>query len=478
MVFVQEPSRCWRLSNAVRFHDELTALPGCPEVKIVMTGDLGSDPKAWSEAGHLTTKLQRDAIKKRMVDSDDPLKIVIVVDMWLTGTDIPCLHTLYVDKPMRGHNVIQAISRVNRVFRDKPHGLVVDYIGIGDDLREATSRYTKGGGQGEPAPDIGESARPVFLKCVDEIRSLLPAGRNYGAWRAMTGPQVEDLYALVYGSLAEDETRRDDFLDAELRLTSSFILVKHLDDCRTYANEVIFCQRVRSQMQKVKPGAAKKKASLEQAVRDLVDDAVESEGVVDIFAAAGLEKADISVLDDRFLQTFKDRPYENLRLILLQRLLEDEIQRRQPRNLAQAKSFRQLLEQTLQRYHNRLIDAASVVAEMLNMKKAMDATDARARDLGLPEEELAFYDAVAANAERVYDEPFLRDLVHEVVQAIKRNLKVDWTEPHRQQVHAEIRVSVKRVLRKRGVREEDFEPFIERFMEQAQAQYAEWPLVA
>jgi type I restriction enzyme R subunit len=230
-------------------------------------------------------------------------------------------------------------------------------------------------------------------------------------------------------------------------------------------------------LRKALPGR-KKKTDVEQAVRDLVDDAVESESVVDIFRAAGLPRADISVLDESFLQTFKDRPQQNLRLTLLEQLLSDEIRRRQPRNLAQAKSFRELLEKTLQRYHNRLIDAATVVAEMLRMKQEMDASDARARELGLAEEEVAFYDAVAASGEAVYDEPFLRDLVHDVVQTIKRNLKVDWTEPHRDQVRAEIRAAVKRVLRRRSVREADFEPFIARFMEQAEAQYAEWPLVA
>lgn len=468
---------CMTRANAVRLYDELTALPECPEIKVVMTGDLGSDPKAWSEAGHLTTKLKRDAIKKRMVDPDDPLKLVIVVDMWLTGTDIPCLHTLYVDKPMRGHNVIQAISRVNRVFRDKPHGLVVDYIGIGDDLREATSKYTQGGGHGEPAPDISATARPLFLACVEEIRTVLPPGQDYGKWRTMSGIQVEDLYSLVYGVLAEDETRRDDFLDVELRLTIAFLLVKHLDDCRGFADEIIFCQRVRNQLQKALPGR-RQKGTVEQAVRDLVDDAVQSEGVVDIFAAAGLERPDISVLDDGFLQTFKDKPHQNLRLVLLEQLMLNEIRRRQPRNLVQAKSFRELLEKTLQRYHNRLIDAAAVVAEMLRMKKDMDATDVRAQGLGLAEEEVAFYDAVAENAETVYDQPFLSDLVHDVVQTIKKHLRVDWVEPHRDQVRAEIRAAVKRVLRKRGIREADFEPFIERFMRQAEAQYADWPLVA
>src|SRR5207249_4052636 len=200
---------CMTRANCVRIFDALTALPGCPEVKVVMTGDLGVDPPQWSEAGHITTKVQRDAIKQRMVDPDDPLKLVIVCDMWLTGTDIPCLHTLYVDKPMRGHNVIQAISRVNRVFRDKPHGLVVDYIGIGDDLREATSRYTKGGGRGEPAPSLDDSARPMFLDCLQQVRAQLPEGQAYGGWRALSRIELEDLYSLAYGYLTESDERRD-----------------------------------------------------------------------------------------------------------------------------------------------------------------------------------------------------------------------------------------------------------------------------
>jgi hypothetical protein len=196
-------------ANCVRLYDALRALPHCPEIKVVMTGDLGKDPEEWSAAGHLTTKAQRDAIKKRMIDPDDPLKMVIVCDMWLTGTDIPCLHTLYIDKPMRGHNMIQAISRVNRVFRDKPHGLIVDYIGIGDELREATNRYSQGGGEGEPAPDIGEKARPLFFQCLEKIQKLLPdtQAAQVPKWRGLSRVDLEDLYAFVYGFLVEVDER-------------------------------------------------------------------------------------------------------------------------------------------------------------------------------------------------------------------------------------------------------------------------------
>jgi type I restriction enzyme R subunit len=466
-------------ANCVRLYNALRAFPTCPELRVVMTADLGKDPKEWSEAGHLTTKGQREAIKKRMIDPDDPLKMVIVCDMWLTGTDIPCLHTLYIDKPMRGHPMIQAISRVNRVFRDKPHGLIVDYIGIGDELREATQRYTQGGGEGEPAPNIEEKARPLFFECLEDIRTLLSDQQadQVPKWRTLSRIDLEDLYAFVFGYLAEEDERQDRFLQAELRLTSAFLLVKHLDDCRSRADDVIFYQRVRNQLSKTAPGR-KTKQDLELAVRDLVDDAIESEGVVDIFKVAGIEKADISILDDEFLQTFKDRKHENLRLKLLEQIMFDEIQRRQKQNLARAKSFRELLERTLERYHARIIDAAAVVEEMIKMRREMETSDTRAKELGLAEDELAFYDAVAQNYETIYEQPFLRELVHDVVQTIKKNLKVDWTEPHRDDVRATIRAGVRRILRRRDVKVEDFEPFIEKFMAQAEELYDDWPLAA
>jgi type I restriction enzyme R subunit len=468
---------CMTRENCVEVYNRLTALPDCPEIKIVMTGNLGEDPPEWSAAGHLTTKAQREAIKKRMVDPDDPLQMVIVCDMWLTGTDIPCLHTLYIDKPMKGHNMIQAISRVNRVFRDKPHGLIVDYIGIGDDLREATNKYTQGGGEGAPAPDIEAEAKPLFFARLDEVREQLPADINYGDWRRLSNIELEDRYSLVYGHLTESDDVRDEFLQAEHKLTKSFTLVKHLDEVRPLANEVIFYQRVRNQLLKTLPGK-KPGRSVEEAIKDIVDDAVDSEGVIDIFKSAGIERADISILDDNFLQTFKDKPNENLRLKLLEKLLADEIQRRQKKNLAKAKSFRALLEETLRKYHNRLIDAAAVIQTMVEMRRDWQEADARAAALSLTEEELAFYEAVAANYQQIYGQEFLRDLIHDVVQTIKRTLKVDWTEPHRDDIKATVRSAVKRVLRGRKIKPEDFDQFLNFIMDQAIALYADWPLAA
>lgn len=468
---------CMTRANCVGLYDELMKLPDCPEIKIVMTGDLGEDPPEWSAAGHLTTKAKREAIKKRMIDVDDPLQMVIVCDMWLTGTDIPCLHTLYIDKPMKGHNMIQAISRVNRVFRDKPSGLIVDYIGIGDDLREATNKYTQGGGQGEPAPNIEETATPIFFACLDQVREHLPADINYGDWRKLSKIDLEDRYSMVYGHLTETDDVRDRFLQAENKLTSGFTLVAHLDDIHPYANEVIFYQRIRNQLLKTLPGQ-KPPRSVEAAVKDIVDDAVDSEGVVDIFQSAGIERADISILDDKFLQTFKDKPNQNLRLKLLEKLLADEIQFRQKKNLTKANSFRALLEETLRKYHNRLIDAAAVIQAMIDMRRDWQEADARAAALGLSEEELAFYDSVAANYQQIYGEEFLRDLIHDVVQTIKRNLKVEWTEPHRDDVKAAVRSAVRRVLRRRNVKPEDFDQFLGFIMTQAEALYGDWPLAA
>jgi type I restriction enzyme R subunit len=468
---------CMTRKNCVRLYEALTALPGCPEVKVVMTGNLKADPKEWSEQGHITSKHQRDAIKKRMVDPDDPLKLAIVCDMWLTGTDIPCLHTLYVDKPMRGLSMIQAISRVNRVFRDKPHGLIVDYIGIGDELREATNTYTSGGGGGEPAPGIEDQAVPLFLQCLSAVSAVLPEGKDWGSWRGLSPIAFEDLHMDVYAWLAANDNRRDAFLQAELRLFNAYLLVKSLPDGRAHVDEVLFCQRVRKQVTKTKPGAKVKK-TLEQAVRDLVDDHVESDGVVDIFKLAGIENPDISILDDKFLQTFRDRPHQDLRLKLLQRLLADELTRRAARNLAQTKSFRALLEATLARYHKRIIDAAAVVEAMVQIRKDIDATNKRVAEVGLTEEELAFYDAVRDNYATIYDEPFLRDLVHDVVQVVKGNLKVDWTEPHREDVKASVKAAVKRVLRRRGVKQEDFEGLTDAVLSQAAAMWKDWPSVA
>lgn len=278
----------------------------------------------------------------------------------------------------------------------------------------------------------------------------------------------------MYCVPASEDTRRNDFIQAEAVLSSAFLLVKHLDDCLQYADEIIFYQRVRKQILKTTSG--RRTVDLDRAVQDLVDDNIHTEGVVDIFKVAGIDKPDISILDDAFLQTFKDHPLENLRVRLLERLMADEIYRRQKSNLARPKSFRQQLEKTLHDYHNLLIDAEEVIEQMIAIRRQWESDDQRAQELGLPSEEIAFYDAVAANFMTIYDQPTLRDIVHEVVQTLKRNLKVDWAEPSREEIRAGVRSAVRMVLRRKRVREEDLEPFVGSVMVQAQALYAEWPL--
>jgi type I restriction enzyme R subunit len=472
---------CMSRRNCVKLHAALTDLPGCPEVKIVMTGNLAEDPAEWSQAGHITTKPQRDAIKARMKDIDDPLKIVIVRDMWLTGTDIPCLHTLYVDKPMKGHTLMQAIARVNRIFSNKPGGLVVDFIGISDQLKEATKKYTQGGGEGNPAPDISGEAKEVFLQTLADVQDLLPelpAGKGYGGWRALPNIEFEDLFLRCCGHLTETDELRDDFLAGEARLNSAFSLVNHLPDCIGYADEVVFYQLLRKQLNKTTSGPSPKDEQKAKAVRELLDRSIESKGVVDIFAAAGIEKADISILDEKFLEEFKSHEHENLRLKLLAKILADEIRVREKMNLAKYRSFKEMLEQTLQKYHNRAIQAADVVRVMIEIRKDIDNEAARSKALNLSPEEIAFYDAVAANVATLFDEKTLCDLIREVVQAVKKNLKVDWTKPHREDVKAGVRAAVKNVLRRHGVKKEQLEVLADKVIIQAEALFREWPLAA
>jgi type I restriction enzyme, R subunit len=288
---------------------------------------------------------------------------------------------------MRGHNIIQAISRVNRVFRDKPHGMIVDYIGIGEELREATARYTQAGDPAKPAADIEATARPLFLEYLEEVRRLLPPGQPYASWRRLSGIEYEDLCALVYGTLTDEDTLRDRFIEAEGRLSVAFLLVKHLADCRAHTDEFIVCQRVRNQLLKTLPGQ-KIPHEVEHTVRDLLDDSIATDEIVDIFKVAGIDQPDVSIIDNAFLQTWKNKPLENLRLKLLQRLLDDEIKRALRKNQTRARSFQELLRATLEKYHNRLIDAAAVIREIIRIRDELRAEERGADALGLADDEL------------------------------------------------------------------------------------------
>jgi len=288
----------------------------------------------------------------------------------------------------------------------------------------------------------------------------------------------EDLFLECCGHLTETDELRDDFLAAEARLNSAFSLVNHLPDCIGYADEVVFYQMLRKQLNKATSGPSPKDGETAKAVRDLLDRSIESKGIVDIFSAAGIDKPDISILDDKFLEEFKSHKFANLRLQLLTKILKDELGHQHKKNVVKYKSFKQMLEDTLQKYHNRAIQAADVVRVMIQIKKDMEQEEARAKELGLSGEEKAFYDAVAANAATLYDQQFLCDLVREIVQAVKKNLKVDWTKPHREDVKAGVRAAVKTVLRRRGVKAEHLESLTKQVLSQAEAMFKDWPLAA
>ena len=376
---------------------------------------------------------------------------------------------------------MQAIARVNRVFSNKPGGLVVDFFGLGDELKAATKRYTQGGGRGDPAPNINKEAKEAFLTALAEVREFLPdlpSGKSYGDWRAWPNIEFEDTFIKCCGHLLETDELRDEFLTAEAKLNCAFSLVNHLPDCIGFSDEVGFHQLLRKQLKKTTTGGTPKDKDKTEAVRDLLDRSIESKGVEDIFAAAGIQKPDISILDEKFLGEFKSHEEENLRVKLLAKILGDEIRHREKRNVAKYKSFKVMLEETLRKYHNRAIEAAEVVRMMIQAKADMDRESARTKELNLSAEELAFYDAVATNAATLFDQPTLCDLVREIVQAVKKNLKVDWTKPHREDVKASVRATVKMVLRRRGVKPEHLETLTRQVIIQAEAMFRDWPMAA
>ncbi|MBE7469087.1 MAG: type I restriction endonuclease subunit R [Anaerolineae bacterium] len=479
---------CMSRRNAVSLYEALTQHADCPPVKVVMTGNLGEDPPAWSQAGHLTTKAARDEIKSHFVDPDDPLKLVIVCDMWLTGFDAPCVNTLYVDKLMRGHNLMQAIARVNRIFRDKPGGLIVDYIGIDEQLKEATAKYTQGGGRGSLTGDLEQEAAALFLRQLEITRANMPGLKGtefpanaYAAWRSLSNIQLEDLSRYVYGTLVGDPQHRDDFLNEEFKLSKAFSLVKHLAVAQQHTEEVGFYQLVRQQLRKIDAATSHKTRQLERAVRDLLDESIAAREAIDIYAVAGLDKPDVSVLDEQFLIGHEgDARKEDLQVRLLARLLSDEIERRERKNLVRYRSYREMLEEALQKYNNRTVTAQEVIAVMRQIRAKDRAEAERQQALGLNEEEMAFYDVIVLGEaiELHQTDAWIADLVRQVVKSVRENLEVDWTKPHRSNIEAAVQSAVSRVLLKNKIKGEQFHFLRARLMAQAKATYSRWPEVA
>lgn len=426
-------------------------------LKVVMTGS-ASDDLPWQP--HIRNKERRERLADRFKDPDDPFRIVIVRDMWLTGFDAPSLHTIYVDKPMKGHGLMQAIARVNRVFRDKPGGLVVDYLGLANNLKAALRSYIREGGE-ESKPienerlDVGELVAAMLEKlelCREAFR-----GFDYGLF--LTGTPSERL-ALVpkaqqhlilrnYMEPGTDVIPR--FLDHATALLKAFALASATKEAQRIKTEVAFFQTVKAALSKTTGrlnGA--RDEDLDHAIRQLVDQAIAPEGVVDIFAAAGLEKPDISILSDTFLAEIRDMPQKNLALELLKKLLNDEIGAAKRTSVVQARRFSEKLEESINRYHNRALETAQIIEALIDLAREVREASARGEQLGLSDDEVAFYDALGANdsAVQVLGDDQLRVIAREVADLVRNNTRIDWQ--YREQARADLRRLVKRVLRRHG----------------------------
>jgi type I restriction enzyme R subunit len=438
-------------------------------LKVVMTGS-ASDPLDWQP--HIRNKKRRETLAERFRDARDPFRIVIVRDMWLTGFDAPSLHTLYVDKPMRGHGLMQAIARVNRVFKDKPGGLVVDYLGLADELKEALATYTEAGGKGETALDQAEAVA-LMLEKYEVCRGLFH-GCDWGKWLTGTAPERLSVLPGAQEHILRLEDGKNRLLRAVTELSQAFALAVPHEEALRIRDDVGFFQAVRAVLAKNLAGDSKTDEELEHAIRQIISRAVTSDGVIDIFAAAGLKKPDISILSDEFLAEVRGMPQRNLAVELLQKLLRGEIKNRSKRNVVQGRSFADLLEASLRRYQNRAIETAKVIEELIQLAKDMRAANARGEALKLSEDELAFYDALEVNdsAVKVLGEPTLAGIARELVATVKKNVTIDWTL--RENVRAQLRVIVKRILRKYGYPPDKQEKATQLVLEQAEVLSGTW----
>ena len=417
-------------------------------IKVVMTGS-ASDPIAWKP--HIRSKAGNEALADRLKDPDDPLEIVIVRDMWLTGFDAPALNTLYVDKPMRGHTLMQAIARVNRVFTNKSGGLVVDYIGIAQDLKNAIATYTRSGGKGNPAETVQEAIK-VLLEKLDICRSIFH-GCDYQDY--LSGDGSEKVATLrkatefiLSQELTEDGLKRR-FRQATSGLKKAATLAAGDDVVERCRAEIVFFLSVRATLDKAREGETLIEEQ-EHAIRQLLDQSIAPEGVVDLYAVAGLPKSEISLLSDAFIHQIEALPEKNLALEMLRRLLQDKVRQEGKGNLIQSKSFSEKLEEALRKYHNRSVDTVEVMQELIELAKALRALDQRHAELGLSKEEVAFYDALASNdsAVQAMGDEALKMIAKEVADTVRQNTRIDWSI--REQARAHLRRMVKRVLRKHG----------------------------
>lgn len=438
-------------------------------IKVVMTSQ-SSDPPELQK--HATTKAERDGIAGRFKDPADPLKIVVVVDMWLTGFDAPCLDTVYIDKIIRGHNLMQAIARVNRIYKDKTGGLVVDYIGIASDLRRALANYTENGGRGTPAFEQKEAVAQMLEKheIVADMFGGFDRKRYFTA--DMGGKMTVILEAEEHILGLKDGKER--FSKQVALLSKAFALSVPDPKAMGIKADVGFFQAVRARLLKFEPGGAGGGADMETAIRQIVDRAVVSGGVVDVFDAAGIKKPDISILSDDFLEEVRGMRRRNLAFELLRKIIRDEITDRERKNRTQSRRFSEMLAEAIRKYKNNLLTAAEVIEELIRLAREIRDGDGRAAEMGMTDDEVAFYDALATNesARQVMEDGELRELARMLVENVKKSASIDWTV--KESVRAKLRAVVRRLLKKYGYPPDEQKMATDRILEQAELLADEW----
>lgn len=439
-------------------------------LKIVMTGSAADGPE-WQQ--HVRTKERRKALASRFKDAGSSFQLVIVRDMWLTGFDVPSMHTMYIDKPMQGHGLMQAIARVNRVFKDKPGGLIVDYLGIGDSLKKALKTYTESGGKGDTTHSQAEAIAALLHQyelCCDMLHSF-----DWSSWVTGTPGERATITHQAQQYILEQENGRERWVAHVTNLTRAFALCPTHEQAMAIRDDVAFFQIIRA-MFRAYSGSGKSKAEMDYAIRQLVAKAVitADEAVIDVYAAAGVDKPDVSILSDDFLDEVRHLPHKNVASELLKKLLKDEIKIRQRRNVVQSRQFSELLQKALNSYHNRAITTQEVIEELIELAKQLRAADERGEALGLSLDEVCFYDALANHetAVDVMSQDDLKVIATELVMRVRENVTIDWQ--HRESARAKIRVVVKRILRNRGYPPDLQEAAVKLVLEQAELLSHEW----
>ena len=415
-------------------------------VKVVMTSSSSDGPEI---SKHHTTKDQRRVLADRMRDPDDEMKLVIVRDMWLTGFDVPSLHTLYIDKPMKGHNLMQAIARVNRVYKDKPGGLVVDYLGIASDLKKALSFYSDSGGKGDPAI-AQEKAIQMMLEKLEIVSQMFHGFAYEDYFEADIGKKLS-LILTAEEHILGLENGRKRYINEVTALSQVFSIAIPHEQAMDVKDEVSFFQAVKSRLAKFDSnGTGKTDEEIETVIRQVIDKALVTEKVIDIFDAAGIKKPDISILSEEFLLEVKNMEHKNIALEVLKKLLNDEIKTRTKKNLIQSRTLMEMLENSIKKYHNKILTAAEVIEELIELGKVIQKMDKEPQEMGLSEFEYAFYTAIADNesAREVMEKDKLRELAVVLFEKVKANASIDWTI--KESVKAKLKVIVKRTLRQYG----------------------------